>query len=291
MTDRGTAEARELGRDAGRMDETDSSGRRFAARGRLVLALIALMVAIQALRSMLSADADARLILTFAFVPASFTRLLEPEVVANTAGLLIRRDGASAEDIVLLLGPHGFRWWTPVTYALLHGGWTHVLINSVWLAAFGSAVARRFGGWRFLLFFVATALGGVAAHCLTHPFDFAPLVGASAAISGAMAAAARFAFASGAPLGPDAQRGTLLAYQGPPLPLRHLLRDGRVMAFLLTWFAANLVFGALATPVGIADAAIAWEAHIGGFLTGLLLFQAFDPVGIAPTPPVSPAAP
>lgn len=278
------------------MEDADLSDRRFAARGRLVLALIGIMIAIQGLRSVLSTDADTRLILTFAFVPASLTRLFDGRAVANAASVLIGQDGASAQDIVLLLGPQGFRWWTPFTYALLHGGWTHVLVNAVWLAAFGSAVARRFGGPRFLLFFFVTALGGVAAHCITHAQDFAPLVGASAAISGAMAAAARFAFAPGAPLGPNARRGTLDAYEGAPLPLRAVLRDTRVMTFLATWFGANFMFGALMTPVGIADASIAWEAHIGGFVTGFLLFRLFDPVRgpsdlsetLPPSPPPAP---
>ena len=256
------------------------------------MALIGLMIAIQGLRSVLSTDVDTRLILTFAFVPASLTRFLDAQAVANAASVLVGRDGASVQDIVMLLGPKGYRWWTPFTYALLHGGWTHVLVNSVWLAAFGSAVARRFGGLRFLLFFFVTALGGVAAHCMTHALEFAPLVGASAAISGSMAAAARFAFAPGAPLGPNARRGTLEAYEGAPLPLRDLLRDTRVMTFLATWFGANYIFGALMTPVGIADASIAWEAHIGGFVTGFLLFRVFDPVRTGPgslePPPVSP---
>lgn len=264
------------------MDEPDSSERRFAARGRLVLALIVVLIAIQGLRSVLSPDADARLVLAFAFVPASLAKLFDPQAVAEAAATLVRRDAASVEDIVLLLGPRGFRWWTVLTYALLHGGWTHVLVNSVWLAAFGTAVARRFGAWRFMAFFFVTAAGGVVAHCLTHALDFAPLVGASAAISGAMAAAARFAFAPGAPLGPGARRGALEAYEGPPLSLRDILRDSRVLTFLGVWFFANLLFGAVATPIGVADASIAWEAHIGGFVAGLLLFRFFDPVRSAP---------
>ena len=273
------------------MNEPDSSERRFAARGRLVLGLIAMLIAIQALRSVLSPDADARMVLTFAFVPASFARLFDPQAVAEAAATLVRRDAASVEDVVLLLGPRGFRWWTVLTYALLHGGWTHVLVNSVWLAAFGTAVARRFGAWRFMAFFFVTAAGGVVAHCLTHALDFAPLVGASAAISGAMAAAARFAFAPGAPLGPGARRGALEAYEGPPLALRDILRDSRVLTFLGVWFVANLLFGAVATPIGVADASIAWEAHIGGFVAGLLLFRVFDPVRSAPELPIQPPFP
>ena len=257
--------------------EEQAAQARFDARGRVVLILIAVLFGIQALRSALSTDNDVRLLLTFAFVPAGFARLIDPAGIAASAAALIHRERASTADVILLLGPNGFRWWTPLTYAFLHGSWTHVIVNGVWLAAFGSAVARRFGGPRFLLFFAVTAVGGAMAHSVMHFRDFSPLVGASAAISGAMAAAARFAFAPGAPLGPGARRGALAAYQGPSLPLRFILRDARVVAFLGIWFAVNILFGVLSTPLGLSDAAIAWEAHIGGFLTGLFLFRLFDP--------------
>jgi membrane associated rhomboid family serine protease len=52
--------------------------------------------------------------------------------------------------------------------------------------------------------------------------------------------------------------------------------------FLGLWFATNLLFGVAAVPLGIVDTSIAWEAHIGGFLVGLLLFPLLDP-GRGPT--------
>ena len=74
--------------------------------------------------------------------------------------------------------------WTFVTYALLHADWTHLTVNSVWLLAFGSAVAWRFGTARFLGFFAMTAAAGAAAHLVLHIGEPLPLVGASAALSG-----------------------------------------------------------------------------------------------------------
>jgi membrane associated rhomboid family serine protease len=56
-----------------------------------------------------------------------------------------------------------------------------------------------------------------------------------------------------------------------------VFRDGRALTFLLTWFGCNILFGAFATPLGIGDATVAWEAHIGGFLAGLFAFSLFDP--------------
>ena len=67
------------------------------------------------------------------------------------------------------------------------------------------------------------------------------------------------------------------AYRQPAAPLRQIVRDGRVMAFLGVWFAINLIFG-LTGGAGLADGAVAWGAHIGGFVAGLLLFRLFDPV-------------
>jgi membrane associated rhomboid family serine protease len=57
-----------------------------------------------------------------------------------------------------------------------------------------------------------------------------------------------------------------------------MLRDPRVMIFIVVWFGINLLFGAASLPIAGNDQPIAWQAHIGGFLAGLLLFSLFDPV-------------
>ena len=154
-------------------------------------------------------------------------------------------------------------------------------MNSIWFAAFGAPVARRFGASRFLALFVVTALAGTLTHWLFHAYDAAPMIGASAAVSGAMGAAVRFVFQPGAPLGlalalrPDEP----LAYRLRALPLRHVMRDQRVLTFIIFWFLSNIIFGVGAQPLGLSDGGIAWQAHVGGFLAGLLLFSAFDPKG------------
>jgi membrane associated rhomboid family serine protease len=61
----------------------------------------------------------------------------------------------------------------------------------------------------------------------------------------------------------------------PAAPLAASLRDPRVIAFLLVWF------GIFSIGAGDVDQAIAWQAHIGGFVTGLVAFAAFDPVPMA----------
>ena len=64
----------------------------------------------------------------------------------------------------------------------------------------------------------------------------------------------------------------------PALPLAMSLRDPRVLAFLVVWFGVNLVFGVVSIGGPGDEQAVAWQAHAGGFLAGLLAFSAFDPV-------------
>ena len=101
-----------------------------------------------------------------------------------------------------------------------------------------------------------------------------PLVGASAAISAHMAGVCRFLFVGGAP-----RRGGSEAYRRPAAPLSVVLRNSGVLVFLAVWFGINFLFGIFGADGGLASGAIAWEAHVGGFVIGLLLFTLFDPVG------------
>ena len=220
--------------------------------------IVGVLVVILGIQAMLSFVLDTYsgdlIIWDLGFVPAGFTApaTLPPGVLTGAA-----------------------RLWTFVTYALLHGGWEHVGFNALWLAAFGSPLAWRFGTTRFLLFSATGAIAGALVHLAFFPFDPRPLVGASAAISAHMAGAARFVFASGGPMWRPA--GTA-AYRLPAPPLMTVIRDRRVLVFLGAWFGLNLIFGISTISEGIASGAIAWDAHIGGFLAGLLLFPLFDPV-------------
>ncbi|WP_406677911.1 rhomboid family intramembrane serine protease [Rhodopseudomonas infernalis] len=184
-------------------------------------------------------------------------------------------------DATLLAAPFpggtGAKIWTFVSYSLLHANLSHIIFNVLWLLPFGSAVARRFGAARFFLFMAVTAIGGALAHLVTHEHEIAPMIGASASVSGAMAAAIRFAFARGGFL--SLRRGDAeAAARVPAQPLLRALRDPRVLAFLGIWFGINIIFGIGSIAVGNEGASVAWQAHIGGFFAGLLLFSLFDPV-------------
>lgn len=220
-----------------------------------VTALIAAMIVVHLVRAfVLTPDQDYGLLLIFSFIPVRYTE------VARDFGF----PGGIYAEI-----------WSPVTYGLIHGSATHLLINVVWLAAFGSALARRFGTSRFLVFTLLGTVAGAAAHWLVHPEDTVPVVGASAAISAHMAAVARFMFQSAGPL--RANRRDIGVWHAEAVTLPGILADRRVLGFLGVWFGLNLAFGLWSSAFGGPDGTIAWEAHIGGFVFGLLAFSLFDP--------------
>ncbi|MEQ1863858.1 MAG: rhomboid family intramembrane serine protease [Micropepsaceae bacterium] len=150
-----------------------------------------------------------------------------------------------------------------LTYAFLHGDFVHLIFNSLWFLVFATAVARRAGTGRFLLLLLITTLGAAVVHLIFHWGSPVPVVGASGAVSGLMGAAFRFIFID--------PRTTPV---WPPARLSLISRP--VLLASSVWIVLNIVLGVTGfTPDGFGRA-IAWEAHIGGFLTGLLLFPLFD---------------
>jgi membrane associated rhomboid family serine protease len=170
----------------------------------------------------------------------------------------------------------GPKVWTFVSYAFFHADLNHLFFNLIWLLAFGPPIARRFGWQRTLVFCAAAAAAGALAHLIMHLGQLAPMIGASAAISGLMAAAMRFVFQRGGPLG-LLGRGEEESYRVPAASLGEMLRDPRILAFLAVWFGVNIIFGMGAVSMPGTEGSVAWEAHIGGFLAGLLGFSLFDP--------------
>jgi membrane associated rhomboid family serine protease len=251
----------------------------------VVLLSILVLVGIHALRAIVLSDLDdLGFVLNWAVVPARWAVAfggVQPEEIL-TALSATTSDGEpsfQAELARYILAENDAKPWTGVTYAFLHGSWTHVFLNSVWLAAFGTPVARRCGAFRFAVLALTTALGGAIAHVLLHSYQPIPLVGASAAVSGMMAAAAWFMFAPSAWL----LEGRLAEpHERPREALADLVRNHRVLIFLGVWLVSNFLFSILAQPLGLTDASIAWEAHVGGFLVGLLLFPTMDPLDPRP---------
>ena len=245
----------------------------------VVLGLIAILIAIHAAFAWAPDAVQDRVVRDFAFMPGRLTisiwphRLVELLDRANSDPAALQQARAIRQLRVLGGGP---KPWTLLTYAFLHGSWTHVLLNSVWLVAFGPPIARRFGSGRFLLFMAVTAIFSALAHWASASMDFSPLIGASGADSGLMGAATRFMFQPGAPLGPFAPLGQPAIESIPAASLRGVIADRRAMIFLAIWLVTNFIFGAGAQTFGFSDMPVAWVAHLGGFFSGLLLFPLFD---------------
>jgi membrane associated rhomboid family serine protease len=245
----------------------------------VVLGLVAILIAIQAVLNWAPDAIQDRVVRDFAFVPGRLTiaiwprRLIELLERANSDPAALEQARAIRE--LRILGG-GTKPWTLLTYAFLHGSWTHVLLNSIWLIAFGPPIARRFGAPRFLIFMAVTAIASALAHWAISPMDFSPLIGASGADSGLMGAVARFMFQPGAPLGPAAPIDHPEIESIPAVSLRGVFADRRALIFLGIWFGANFIFGAGAQTFGFSDMPVAWVAHVGGFVAGLVLFPLFD---------------
>jgi membrane associated rhomboid family serine protease len=167
--------------------------------------------------------------------------------------------------------------WSFLTYGFLHGSVGHVGFNVLWMAVFGSAVARRFGATRFLLLSAVCAVAGAGAHLATNWGQSIPVIGASAAVSGQMAASLRFIFEAGGPMS-SFRRHDNVAYSVPARPLMEALSDRRVLTFILVWFGLNFLFGMWSAPIAGEGVSIAWQAHVGGFIAGLILFPLLDPI-------------
>jgi Uncharacterized membrane protein (homolog of Drosophila rhomboid) len=137
-------------------------------------------------------------------------------------------------------------------YSLMHGGFMHIIFNSLWLAAIGKATLARLNNVHFVVVLIIGSIGGAVAQMLAHPGQAISMVGLSASIS------ALFGIFCPIP-----------GHQGQALPL---LSD-RVTRFSLGFLAINLLLGL--HPRVNGSGMIAWQAHLGGFFARLLTAPLF----------------
>jgi membrane associated rhomboid family serine protease len=225
----------------------------------IVIATVAALVLVHIVRSfVLTDEQDVLFLLTFAFIPARYG----PDLTVSGS----------------FPGGFGADLWTFFTYAFIHADLMHLGLNLAWLVPFGTALARRFRASRYVVFMLVTAAIGALAHLVSHLGALEPMIGASAAISGAMAAAMRFVFQQGGPLA-LLRENAVDAYRMPAAPLAATLRDPRFLLFLAVWLGLNALFSLGTVSFGEeVGQELAWQAHIGGFFAGLFLFNAFDPI-------------
>jgi membrane associated rhomboid family serine protease len=162
-----------------------------------------------------------------------------------------RRNGLPATD-----------YWPFLTATFLHGGWLHIILNMWTLYIFGRTMEGRMGAVPFLAFYLACAVASTAVHAWFNATSDVPVVGASGAIAGVIGAyAVTFPTA----------RITLLV----PIIIIPLIFDIPAIAFAVIWFGMQVLQGAWESMTPSMGGGIAWWAHIGGFLAGILLLPLF----------------
>jgi membrane associated rhomboid family serine protease len=216
-----------------------------------------------------------------AFVAVHVVRTLLPDDVDNRLVDLLAFSGERLMPGASLPGGRVAAVTQFVTHIFVHGDWAHLGINCAWFLAFATPVARRIGTWRFLAFFLVCGIGGALLFLPLNPD--AAMVGASGAISGLMGAALRFLFLPMNAGDADALAGDV---HPPLLSLSRSLTDRRILIAIVGWTLINLL-AARASQSILQERSIAWEAHLGGFFTGFLLFGLFDrpPAPREPAPP------
>ena len=168
----------------------------------------------------------------------------------------------------------GAQAWSFFSYSLLHGGWMHLATNGLWLVVFGSVVARRLGAWRYLIHAAIASAAGAGTTLMFHWGDTMYVVGASAIVSGQMAAAVPLMYASPGGLRQSLQSDLTDVRALKPL---ELLQRRDALVFLAIWLVVTLLSGATGVIEGGETVNIAWDAHLGGFIGGLIAFYLLDP--------------
>lgn len=210
----------------------------------VVMGLIFLLVAAHVARIMVPGPLSDRLITRFAFIPARYSHAFLAAHNVDPGSLLDRT--------------------VPfVSYMALHNDFTHLAVNSLWLLAFGPIVARRFGASLFLLFFLVCGVVAAFTHLAFNWGSLLPVIGASGAISGLMGAGLRL-LPTQAPWAHPGEEDLAPIF------------SRQIVIFTVIWLAINLAAGLTGFGLVGEKGMIAWQAHVGGYLTGLLLAGPFD---------------
>jgi len=151
---------------------------------------------------------------------------------------------------------------TLATSMFLHGGLFHLAANLWTLWIFGDNVEDRMGPIPYLVFYVLCGVAAGLVHWVSDPASTVPTVGASGAISGVMGAYFL--------LYPRARIVLLI-----PVLFWPVFVEVPALVFLAIWFVGQLWSGASAGLAPVEEAGIAWWAHVGGFLAGMLLVRIF----------------
>ena len=166
------------------------------------------------------------------------------------------------------------KYWTVLTSMFMHGGWFHLIGNMLFLWVFGNNIEDAMGHVKFLIFYLLCGIAAAATQTLVSSHSVVPMVGASGAISGVLGA-------------------YILLY--PRVPVHTLIvlpiyiTTVRLPAYvMLGYWAVLQILSGLAGLRDMDKGGVAFFAHVGGFVTGLVLVRLFasdDVLRRRPTPP------
>jgi len=204
-------------------------------------------------------------------------------IIAVNVGVFLYQLGLGDRELQVFLYRHALvplRYFSPgwamevglspsdltpfLTNTFLHGGILHILLNMWTLWIFGPALEDRLGPVRFLALYLAAGVAASLTHALFNAASAVPVLGASGAVAGTIAAyAVRFPFAW----------VTVLV----PVLFIPLFFAVPAMLFAAIWFLLQVISGTSELLSPFAGGGIAWWAHIGGFLAGWALILALEP--------------
>jgi membrane associated rhomboid family serine protease len=184
-------------------------------------------------------------------------------IAMNVAVFLYQQAAGDDFTTYWAIVPDHLRPITLVTSMFLHGGWLHIIGNMLFLWVFGRNVEDLVGGSRYLLLYMACGLAAGTLQVIMNPYSRVPTVGASGAIAGVMGAyLMKF---------PRSRIITLF-----PIFIFFTTLEIPALFYLLYWFAIQFFssIGSLASQ-DYTGGGIAYFAHVGGFIAGMILVRLF----------------
>ena len=217
----------------------------------VVLAVLAILVGIHVALQWGGLNWQLQAQYAFAFIPVRLTYAIFPQI-------------------------KGSAYWSMLTYGFIHADWAHLGFNSLWLCIFSKPIVLRLGSWRYLVLLLLSIVGGALGSLVVHWGEFLVMIGISAGVSGLVAAAIPIMYAPGGRWGMSSPEHMALV---KPLTPFEILTQRTPLLFTLLWLGLILFTATTQYFTGTAfleERVVAWEAHLGGFVVGLVLFYILD---------------
>ena len=156
-------------------------------------------------------------------------------------------------------------WITTLSSMFMHGGWMHLLGNMLFLWIFGDNVEHAMGSMRFLVFYLLCGVVATLAHIMTGPSSEVPSLGASGAISGVLGAYI-----------------VLFPRQRVRVLVGRIVTKMPAVAVIGLWIVLQFINGIGSMAQTAETGGVAYAAHVGGFLAGLVLVWLFRKRSLGP---------